>query len=118
MRWLALLTIMVTSGALAAPESSYRDWWCEKHQGTAEVRLADGTRADCITATHAIEFEFAEKWAQGPGQARHYACMTGRLPGLVIIVEDTQGSWRYVPRLIHALGDSMRVWVVTEEDLP
>ncbi|MCA1442677.1 hypothetical protein I6F07_21125 [Ensifer sp. IC4062] len=36
----------------------------------------DGTRTDCISATHAIEVEFSNKWAEAIGQALHYALWT------------------------------------------
>ena len=34
-----------------------------------EVVLADGTRCDCVTDTHAIEFVFGSGWAESIGQA-------------------------------------------------
>lgn len=49
--------------------------------------LADGTRADCITQTHAIEFDFDKKWAESLGQALHYAQQTGKRAGVVLIME-------------------------------
>lgn len=36
----------------------------------------DRTRTDCISATHAIEVDFSHKWAEGIGQALHYALWT------------------------------------------
>jgi len=35
----------------------------EAHQGQVEVVLTDGTRCDCVTETHAIEFDFGNGWA-------------------------------------------------------
>ncbi|TWI61099.1 hypothetical protein LZ24_03466 [Desulfobotulus alkaliphilus] len=32
-------------------ERWYQDQWCDIHEGKTEVRLADGTRADCVTTT-------------------------------------------------------------------
>jgi len=32
-----------------------------------EVVMKDGTRCDILTATHAIEVDFAKKWAEGGG---------------------------------------------------
>jgi hypothetical protein len=39
------------------PEKWYQKEWCEAHKGQVEVVLPDGTRCDCITDTHAIEFD-------------------------------------------------------------
>ena len=40
------------------PEKWYQQKWCEAHRGQVEVVLPDGTRCDCLTETHAIEFDF------------------------------------------------------------
>ena len=41
------------------PEKWYQKKWCEG----VEVVLPDGTRCDCVTDTHAIEFDFGNNWA-------------------------------------------------------
>jgi hypothetical protein len=46
------------------PEKWYQKQWCEKRNGQIEVVLADGTRCDCLTNTHAIEFDFGNNWAE------------------------------------------------------
>jgi hypothetical protein len=40
------------------PEKWYQQTWCEAQKGRIEVVLPDGTRCDCVTDTHAIEFDF------------------------------------------------------------
>jgi hypothetical protein len=40
------------------PEKWYQQKWCEANKGQVEVVLPDGTRCDCVTDTHAIEFDF------------------------------------------------------------
>lgn len=71
-------------------EADYQSEWCWDHGGIEEVRLKDGTRVDCLTATHAIEFDFGHKWAEAPGQALHYARLTGKKPGIVLICRKTK----------------------------
>ena len=44
-------------------EASYQDAWCLIHGGVTEYENADHTRVDCLTKTHAVEFDFANKWA-------------------------------------------------------
>jgi len=39
------------------PEKWYQEKWCEEHKGQVEVVLPHGTRCDCLTDTHAIEFD-------------------------------------------------------------
>jgi len=50
-----------------------------------EIRLSDGTRADCVTSEYAVEFDFARKWAEGLGQALRYARLTGKKAAVVLI---------------------------------
>jgi hypothetical protein len=50
------------------PEKWYREQWCKAHKGQVEIALPDGTRCDCVTDTHAIEFDFGSKWAEAVGQ--------------------------------------------------
>ena len=44
------------------PEKWYQQKWCEEQKGRVEVVLQDGTRCDCLTDTHAIEFDFGGTW--------------------------------------------------------
>lgn len=72
------------------PEKYYQAAWCAEQGGQAEVVLADKTRADCLTATHAIEFDFGSKWAEAIGQSLYYSLQTGKRAGIVLILEDQQ----------------------------
>ena len=42
-------------------EASYQHAWCSAHNGIEEYQNKDFTRVDCLTDTHAIEFDFANK---------------------------------------------------------
>jgi hypothetical protein len=82
-----------------------------------EVVLDDGSRYDCLTDTHAVEFDFAPKWAEAIGQALNYAAQTGKRPGIVLILE-REGDARYLDR-IHtvdrAFGLGITVWTLDRE---
>ena len=49
--------------------------------------MPDGTRCDCLTDTHAIEFDFGNNWAESIGQSAHYSLQTKKKPGVVLILE-------------------------------
>ena len=68
-------------------ELSYQHAYCSAHNGIEEYELSDKTRVDCLTDTHAIEFDFANKWAESIGQALHYGSMTSKKPKVVIILD-------------------------------
>ncbi len=46
------------------PEKWYQEGWCREQGGQIEVVLPDKTRCDCVTDTHAIEFDFGSGWAE------------------------------------------------------
>ena len=60
--------------------------------------MKDGTRCDILTATHAIEVDFAKKWAEAIGQSLNYAMHTGKRPGVALIVLAPSDN-KYVERV-------------------
>lgn len=68
-------------------ESSYQHAYCSMHNGIEEYELSDKTRVDCLTDTHAIEFDFCNKAYEAVGQSLHYALMTGKKPKIVLILD-------------------------------
>ena len=80
-------------------ESSYQHAWCNKHNGIEEYRNKDFTRVDCLTETHAVEFDFANKWAESIGQALYYQFMTGKKAKVVLILENPKKEIVYYKRV-------------------
>ena len=80
------------------PEKWYQQKWCEAHRGQVEVVLPDGTRCDCVTDTHAIEFDFGNKWTEAVGQSLYYSLQPGKKAGIVLILE-TMKDRKYWIRL-------------------
>lgn len=77
-------------------ESDYVNEYCPLWNGQIEHVLSDRTRVDCLTDTHAIEFDWCEKWAEAIGQALYYSKMTGRAPAVVLICDESER--RFVER--------------------
>lgn len=88
----------VASAKHAQLEKFYQDKWCEKAGGKTEIVLQDGTRCDCLTSRHAIEFDFGHKWAESLGQALNYSKETGLRGGIVLILEKKEDT-KYFDRL-------------------
>lgn len=99
------------------PEKAYQDVWCSKNGGLTEYVLNDKARVDCLTKNHAIEFDFAPKWAESIGQALYYGLKTDKPPGIVIIVEKS-GEDRFIKR-VKAVADKygITVWIMTPGEL-
>ncbi|KGJ86586.1 hypothetical protein [Colwellia psychrerythraea] len=93
-------------------EADFVEAYCE---GKVEHVLADKTRVDCLTATHAIEYDWGKKWAESLGQALFYSAMTGKKAGIVLIV-NPRTKERYLKRLNKAILDNkldVDVWTIT-----
>ncbi len=80
-------------------EESYQQAWCKAHNGIMEYENEDFTRVDCLTKTHAVEFDFANKWHESIGQALHYSIMTGKKPMVVLILDEPKTQMVYYKRV-------------------
>lgn len=80
---LALSVWLAVANSKGLSERSYQDRYCK---GLVEWRLPDKTRVDCLTHTHAIEFDFSNKWAEAIGQSLHYANVTNKRAGIYLIM--------------------------------
>lgn len=75
------------SDRIAATKTSEGD------EAETEFRLPDGSRVDITTKTHAIEVEWCgpkhpRKYREAVGQALEYALLTGKKPGILLLLED------------------------------
>lgn len=69
------------------PEAYYQDKFAKEVGGQTEVTAGDGTRCDILTKTHAIEVDFARKWAEAIGQSLNYGFQFDRRAGILLILE-------------------------------
>lgn len=98
-------------------ERTYQEYYCE---GTSDVTLTDKTRADCLTNTHAIEFDFGEKWYEAVGQSLHYSALTGKRAGIFLIIHGKKGHQRHANRMInviHHFNLPIDAWIFTVNEV-
>ena len=114
MKYILLLLISFQVMARENVEKYYQDMWCTLDVGETEYILPDKARVDCLTDTHAIEFDFADKWAESIGQARYYASETDRRAGVVLISEEGSKDMKYIQRWHNATqGLNIKLWIIT-----
>lgn len=107
-------SILLFGSIALAGEREHQVAFCDHLSGQAEVVLEDRTRVDCLTDEYAYEVDFAKKWAESFGQAWHYSIMTGRRPGVLLIVEDMK-DLKYLARLTNlviASDQPFQVWLM------
>lgn len=93
-------------------EADYVNHYCPQWKGQIEYVLPDRTRVDCLTDTHAIEFDWCRKWAEAIGQSLYYAKMTGKTPQIVLICKPNEG--RFVKRL--RLASDVEVLIISKNN--
>ena len=79
---------MISTTYDAEDSKPWKDRYCEGME--RENRLPDGGRVDCLSATLAIEVEWARDWYHAVGQSLYYASATGRKPGIVLLCESSE----------------------------
>ena len=85
---LLVLSLVTSLGATRLnPEAYYQELAAKKYKGQAEVVMPDGTRCDIVTKAHAIEVDFADKWAEAIGQSLNYSFQLNKKAGILLILE-------------------------------
>lgn len=101
---LRLLTILALAACTAchAGEKRTERWYQERAAsilgGKMEAPVENG-RVDILTATHAVEVEFAAKWKNSIGQSLWYALQTNRRAAVILIIEDAKRDRAHAIRL-------------------
>lgn len=94
--------------------------WCNQHNGIMEYTLSDKARVDCVTDTLAVEFDFANKWAECVGQALYYGRQTNKQPACVLIMENGERDLKYLYRLrktAYKKGVNIRTFTMKPEQI-
>lgn len=118
--FLLLIVILPVEAKRIYAERVYQTQWCNAHNGTMEYRLNDRARVDCVTDTLAVEFDFANKWAECVGQALYYGRQTKKQPTCVLIMENGEKDLKYLYRLrrtAYKKGVNMRTYTMKPEQI-
>lgn len=113
-----LLTLLPVSAKRLYSEATYQNKWCEAKGGVIEYTLNDKTRVDCLLPDMAVEFDFANKWAECIGQSLYYGKMTNKQPACVLIMERGEKDFKYLKRLrkvAYKKGINMRTFTLKPE---
>lgn len=117
---LTLVCLLLASPAYSAhlhKEAEYQALWCKENNGVTEYVLDDKARVDCLTDEYAIEFDFANKWAESIGQSLYYGLKTNKKSGIVLIIEDRNKVDRYIKRLDTVTNQyNIKYWLMYEDE--
>lgn len=85
-----------------------------KYGAEVEVRQWDDTRIDMLTPTHAIEVDWSYKWAEAIGQSLYYSAVSGRKPGIVLLVKSLKKEQRHIFRC-QTVCAKYGIWLSVEQ---
>ena len=99
-------------------ERYYQETWAKANFPGSEVEyiLPERSRVDILTEEYAIEVDFAGKYAEAIGQSIYYGIMTGRKPGILLVL-NKPGDVKFLHRLNHCITEAelgIRVWILTD----
>ena len=89
---IAVFAAFIVGTADAYDEDFYNTDFCWSVGGVDESRSIPGSRIDCETDEIVYEADWASfKMFEGIGQSLYYSSMTGKTPGLLLIIKDDHG---------------------------
>lgn len=97
-------------------EKDYQYAWCNRRGGDTRCDLPGPERCDCLLPKYAIEVDFAKRWESAIGQSLRYAMLSGKKPGIVLILGSEKDK-RYLSRLrdtIHYHGLDITCWSILQ----
>jgi hypothetical protein len=107
-----------TSTGEAVPNTSIheKDWQKAFNEKVLHGELehyVQGKRVDILTDEYAVEVDWLHKWQEGVSQALDYAQLTGKRPGLAIILEGERLDTKAYQACVKACrAKRIKLWVI------
>lgn len=77
----------------------------------------DRSRVDLLTATHAIEVEWAYKWKEAVGQSLYYSILYDKKPGIILLRKRGDDDERFIYRCqIVCARYGIALWIENAQD--
>jgi hypothetical protein len=117
MKYLLFIMLLMPISCFATsyqPLEEYQAEWCAKNGGKIDyVYENDTSNVACIKDQYAIYTAYASKWKEAVGQALYYSVMTGKKPGVALIVPNTAEDTKNFKNLKQVADKyNIRVWEI------
>ena len=121
MKYIFLMLLILCSSLSAKrlnPESYYQVIAAKILNAETEVILSDGSRADIISTSHAIEVDWSNKWKEGISQSLWYAFQTNKNAGLILIIKDETDTKEVIKvnSLINHYDLPITLWTIDQQN--
>ena len=107
-----LAFLLLAAPVLAGDELENCRRLAPKYGAETEAVQWDGTRVDLLSDEYAIEVDWCNKWPEAVGQCQWYSIVTGRHPGVVLLIKDKKAEAQHIYRAT-AVCDRLgiRLWL-------
>jgi hypothetical protein len=117
MKYIIFLILMVPVSCFATgyqPSGEYKTKWCSDNGGKVDyVHEDDASKVACIRDRYVIDVAHVGKWKEAVGQALFFSVITGKKPGVALIVPDTTEDANNFKNLKLVAGKfNIRVWEI------
>jgi len=117
MKYLILFILIIPMSCFATsyqPLEMYQEKWCAENGGKVDyIHEGDNSNFVCIKDQYAIYLEYAGKWKEAVGQALYYSAITGKKPGVALIVTNSTEDTKNLKNLrLVADKFNIRVWEI------
>ncbi len=113
--FLALLSLSASTSV--EPVAHYQAIAAKLLNAQAEQTLGDQTRYEMVSATHAIEIDWDDKWDELLGHSLNYAFETGKRAGMILITNDVDDTTELMQlsALLRLYDLPVTLWVIDKK---
>ena len=100
-----LIFFLSLSSKALEKEKYYSEMYCKELSGKVNHNLADKSKVDCLTDTHAYEVDWADgmKVYEAIGQSLYYASQTNKKPGIILLIR-RNNSEKHIRKVKEAIN--------------
>ncbi|HET6418751.1 MAG TPA: hypothetical protein VFG19_01255 [Geobacteraceae bacterium] len=96
------------------PLGEYQVKWCIENGGAVDYINLDGKKnIACIIEPYVIDVVYANQWKEAIGQALYYGAVTGKNPGVALIMQNSTEDKKHLESLrLVADRYNIKIWEI------
>jgi hypothetical protein len=117
MKYMIFLMLIAPVSCFATsyqPSGEYQTKWCTENGGTVNyVHEDDTSKVACIKGRYIVDVDHVGNWKEALGQALYFSAITGRKPGVALIVPNSTEDANNFKNLKLVAGKfNIKVWEI------
>lgn len=96
------------------PLGEYQVKWCIENGGVVDyINEDDSKDIACIIKPYVIDVAYANQWKEAVGQALYYGAVTGKKPGVALIMQNSTEDKKHLESLkLVADRYNIKIWEI------